>query len=174
MKKIYIVLTYTGTFLSNVIKRYTRDEYCHCSIALDEKLEEMYSFGRINAYNPFIAGFIKEEINEGTYKRFGNTKTSIYSFEITEEQYCLLKEIIDKMKENKEAYKYNFLGLLAIIFHINLKRENHYYCSQFVKELLDSINVDFNLPQITRPEDFKSIQELKLEYKGLLNKYDNK
>ena len=46
MKKIYIVLTHTGTTLSKIIKTYTKDEFSHVSIALDNKLQEMYSFGR--------------------------------------------------------------------------------------------------------------------------------
>ena len=42
MKKIYIVLTYTGTILSKIVKIYTRREFSHVSIALDEDLKEMY------------------------------------------------------------------------------------------------------------------------------------
>ena len=53
MKQIYIVLTHTGTALSTIIKYYTKDEFSHVSISLDEELEEMYSFGRLNPYNPF-------------------------------------------------------------------------------------------------------------------------
>ena len=54
MKKIYIVLTYSGTPLAKIIKLYTKKDYSHVSISLDKKLTKMYSFGRINPYNPFI------------------------------------------------------------------------------------------------------------------------
>ena len=40
MKKIYIVLTYTGTILSKLIKKYTKDEFAHASIALDNRLKK--------------------------------------------------------------------------------------------------------------------------------------
>ena len=46
MKKVYILLTHTGTILSKAIKLYTSHEYTHVSIALDEKLDRLYSFGR--------------------------------------------------------------------------------------------------------------------------------
>lgn len=59
MKEVYIVLTYSGTALSTLIKKFTKDEFAHVSIALDENLEEMYSFGRLNPYNPFNAGFVR-------------------------------------------------------------------------------------------------------------------
>ena len=83
MKKIYIILTYTGTILSQIVKVYTRREFSHVSISLDENLTKMYSFGRLNPYNPFSGGFVHERINQGTFKRFKNTKTKIYSLEVS-------------------------------------------------------------------------------------------
>ena len=79
MKKIYIVLTYTGTILSKIVKIYTRREFSHVSIALDEDLTKMYSFGRLYPYNPFLAGFVHEGIDHGTFKRFKKTKTKKHS-----------------------------------------------------------------------------------------------
>ena len=65
MKKIYIMLTFTGTTLSRVIKIYTRNDYSHASIALDPELSECIVFGRKKPRNPFIGGFIKEKIDDG-------------------------------------------------------------------------------------------------------------
>ena len=45
MKKLYIILTHTGTILSKIIRYLTKDEFSHVSIALDADLEKMYSFG---------------------------------------------------------------------------------------------------------------------------------
>ena len=77
MKRIYLILTYSGTILSRIIKIYTRDEFAHVSISLDEELNQMYSFGRLNPYNPFIGGFVHEGINIGTFKRFRKTQTAV-------------------------------------------------------------------------------------------------
>ena len=82
-RKIYIVLTYTGTILSKIIRVYTKAEFCHVSLSLDKRLNKMYSFGRLNPYNPFIGGFVHEGINIGTFKRFKNTKAEIYEIEVT-------------------------------------------------------------------------------------------
>ena len=49
MKKIYIVLTYTGTILSKIIKGYTRAEYCHVSLALDENLSDYIKLSELQA-----------------------------------------------------------------------------------------------------------------------------
>src|SRR5574344_1383989 len=111
MKKIYIVLTYTGTILSRIIKRCTKEKYAHISIGLDEELSKLYSFGRLNPYNAFIGGFVKEGINIGTFKRFKNTETVIYSLEVNDEQLKKAKEIINKIEQQKGEYKYNTIGM---------------------------------------------------------------
>jgi hypothetical protein len=80
MKKIYIILTYTGTILSQIVKVYTRREFSHVSISLDEDLTKMYSFGRLNPYNPFSGGFVHEKINQGTFKRFKRTLLCICGY----------------------------------------------------------------------------------------------
>ena len=109
-KKIYIVLTYTGTILSKIIKGYTRAEYCHVSLALDESLEHMYSFGRLNPYNPFIGGFVREGIAHGTFKRFKNTEALIYSLEVDARQYRKIKRLIKRIARNKSIYRFNVIG----------------------------------------------------------------
>ena len=91
MKEIYIVLTHTGTALSNIVKYYTKKKYTHVSIGLDLDLKELYSFGRLNPYNPYKGGFIHEEINKGTYARFKNTISAIYSLKITDKQFVKIE-----------------------------------------------------------------------------------
>ena len=36
MRKIYIVLSFTGTWLSRAVRIYTRKEFSHVTIALDK------------------------------------------------------------------------------------------------------------------------------------------
>jgi hypothetical protein len=169
MKKIYFVLTYTGTILSRIVHIYTRQEFCHSSLSLDAELNEMYSFGRYWAYNPFIGGFIKEEVDSGTFKRFRNTEAAIYSLEVTDWQYKRIKREIKRMKNSKDKYTFNTLGLAAILFDKKLTRKNKYYCSEFVKHLVEVGKVENNLPDIVRPQDFENIDNVELIYKGKLN-----
>lgn len=172
MKKIYIILTFTGTILSRSIKIFTGNAYTHVSIALDERMERMYSFGRLNPYNPFIGGFVKEGIHIGTFKRFKNTITEIYSLEITNEQYERLEEVIDKFLENKQVYKFNLIGLILAGINKRYKRENKYYCSQFVREVIEQSKIEIlDMSKVIKPQDFKKLEPLKLEYKGLLRMY---
>lgn len=171
MKKIYIILTHTGTTLSKIIKGFTKDDFSHVSIALDIELKEMYSFGRLNPYNPFWGGFVHEYIDKGTFKRFYKTIAKIYSLEITEQQYESIKNNIEQIKNDKENYKFNIIGLFAAGFHKKIKKQKTFYCAEFVKYVMEKADIKTDLPDIVKPEDFKNINELQEIYGGLLRKY---
>ena len=175
MKKIYIILTHTGTGLSNIIKSYTKDEFSHISIALDADLTQMYSFGRLNPYNPFWGGFVHEELNKGTYKRFKKTRANVYSFFIEDEQYEKIKQRINYFNTNKEKYRFNVIGLFFVSINKQVRRKNSFYCAEFVRHILRFSGIKTNhLPDIIRPENFKDLDGLNLEYQGLFRKYKKK
>lgn len=173
MKKIYIVLTHTGTTLSKIIKNYTNDEFSHVSISLDSELKEMYSFGRLNAYNPFWGGFVHEGINFGTFKRFKKTVCRILALDVTEEQFNNVKGIIEYIKHSKQLHNFNVIGLFAVGFNMRISFENSFYCAEFVKYVLDKSDIKNNLPEMIRPEDFKNIEDSSIIYEGLLKNYQS-
>lgn len=173
MKKVYVIMSHTGTILSRLIKMNTGAEYTHVSISLDENLRRMYSFGRIYPNIAFIGGFVRESKNFGTFKRFKNTEVSILELEVTEKQYDEITENIFDIRKNKKKYRFNILGL--IIAGLNKKRikENYFYCAEFVKYILNKANVDLsNLPEVIKPEDFKNLKNANLIYKGYLRDYE--
>lgn len=175
MQKIYIVLTHTGTLLSNFIKLYTKDDYSHVSLAFDQDLKEMYSFGRLYTYNAFIGGLVREYLDKGTFKRFKKTTTSVYELEITDEQYHNIKKSVLAMYKKRKEYKFNFIGVFCVMFNKQVKRKKALYCAEFVKYALNSGNLNVSyLPKIIKPEDFKELKNAKLLYKGKLREYSNR
>lgn len=176
MKKIYIILTHTGTILSTIIKYYTKDEFSHVSIALDADLEEMYSFGRLHPYNPFLGSFVHESIKKGTFKRFKNTKAKVYSLFVTDDQYEKARKVIEYFNCNREKYRFNLLGLACVSINKKITKKNTFYCAEFVRHILKVSGVtEINeLPQIIKPEDFKKMKGIILEYSGLLRNYKKK
>lgn len=172
MKEIYIVLTYTGSVLSKVVKYYTKDKYSHVSIGLDADLKQLYSFGRLKPYNPYRAGFVHEEVNSGTFARFKNTIGAVYSFKVTDEEYFKISYAIEQMKENKNKYKFNIVGLFLVSINRKYKREDCFYCAEFVKYILENTLNKNLLPEIVKPMDFLELENMELIYEGLLNKYE--
>ena len=172
MKKVYIILSYTGTWIAKVIRYYTKKEYSHVSISLDENLQRMYSFGRKNPYISFWGGFVHESTRYGTYKRYHQTKAVIYQIEITDEQYQKLSNLILEFKKKRKMYRFNILGLMGVAFHKKRKKENYFYCAEFVRYMLENANiVKKPLPEVIKPEDFKEIPDLQIVYEGILKEY---
>lgn len=171
MKNIYIVLAHTGTLVSEIIKKYTNDEFSHVSLSLDVELNHMYSFGRLNPYNPVWGGFVQEYIHKGTFKRFYNTEVTIYSLQVTDKQYKKLEESIARFEKYKKKYTFNIIGMFAVGVNKKIGDEYSFYCAEFVRYLLKKARIRTGLPRIVRPEDFKNIKGIKEIYSGKLQKY---
>ncbi len=172
-REIYIMLSQTRTYFARLIKLYTREPYAHASIAFDEDLEEMYSFARLRPNNPFVTGFVEEDITDGVFGACIETTCSVYSLKISQEQYDKLKSEVEIFKKNREKYSYNFLGIVGVIIHKPVNSENRYFCSQFVAYLLEKSGIHlFNKScGLVRPFDIRMCPKLKKIYQGKLVDY---
>lgn len=172
-KQLYIVITQTGTLLSRILRYITGAEYNHASISLSKDLEKMYSFGRRSPYNPFWGGFVIESPHTGTFKRFSDTRAIVLSVTVSEEQHMELTNMLEDMWKRRKEYRYNFVGLCLAYFHITWKRENYFYCSEFVGELLikGRVNGVECLPSsVIQPIHFLRLPHTQL-YCGKLREY---
>ncbi len=172
-KEIYLVLTQTSSFLSRMIRVYTGADYNHISIALSRDLEPMYSFGRRQAYNPYWGGFVKEHLHSGTFKRFPRTRCAVLTLSVPEESYNGIQAVLEEMYQSKEQFGYDFIGLCFAAIKVEKRRNNKYYCSDFIKTIFQKYKVPGaeNLKQFTAPSDFLSFPEAKIVYQGLLKEY---
>ena len=170
---VYIVISQTGTLLSRFLKLVTRAEYNHASISLVPDLAIMYSFGRKNPYNPFRAGFVTESARFGTFKRFSKTRVVVLDVAVSEEQYQAIQRRIHTMLVLKEHYHYNYLGLWLAGLRICYRQKRCFYCSEFVKDLLEKqeINGAQQLAPIVQPIHFLSLPSARQIYAGLLQEY---
>ena len=97
-KKIYILLTDTGTLFTKFIKLYTKKPYNHASISFDSELSEVYSFGRKTARNPFIGGFVKEDVNKGLFKE---ANCAVYALTVNEVQIAKDESLYKRNRSTK-------------------------------------------------------------------------
>lgn len=168
---IYIVYSKTGTLLSRALSLFSEVDYVHASISFDDSFTHLYSFGRKNPYNPFSGGFVVENFYEGTYSRFPRSKCYITQLEITQEQHDTLKRELEIFMEKENDYKYNFIGLFGVLFNIPLKRQDYYFCSQFVSEMLikSRIYSSDKPPELITPDDLFIIENQQFYYSGFVN-----
>lgn len=132
-QKIYLLLTDTGSLLTRIIKLFTRKKYNHVSLAFDAELADTFSFGRKKANNPFIGGFIHEDVTSDFYSR---AKCAVYELNVSEEQAAVMRAYVSSFEQDKEKYHYNLLGLLPALFNKVWDRENYYFCSHFISTVL--------------------------------------
>ena len=173
---IYVVISQTGTILSRILKVITGAKYNHASLSLVPDLETMYSFGRLHPYNPVHGGFVEESPHKGTFKRFRNTKVTVLSIAVTDEQYRALKEKLESMLENKDRYHYNYIGLFLAGVKIPYHQRRCYYCSEFVKEMLvrHGIRGADQLASIVEPMHFLQLPDANYVYCGKLRDFSEK
>lgn len=172
-REVYIMLSQTRTYFARLIKLYTKEPYAHASIAFDEDLEEMYSFARLRPKNPFITGFVEEDITSGVFGECTETTCSVYSLKVTQEQYDNLKAQVEIFKQNRDRYSYNFLGIVGVMIQKPINSKNRYFCSQFVAHILEESGIRlFNKSSsLVRPFDIRICPKFKRIYQGKLVNY---
>lgn len=173
-KKLYILLTDTGTWFTRMIKAYTKEPFNHASLAFDEELRDVYSFGRKYESNPFRGGFVKENMTSPLFwdeKR--NTTCAVYECEVGKAAYERIRRTVERMERSEGEYKYNGIGLLGVVLRLKISRRRAYFCSQFVAAMFQAggISLSGKCPELTTPGDLGRAECAKLVYTGGLRHY---
>lgn len=173
MKEINIVLTQTNTVISKTLKAVSKKPYNHISISLDDDCKTMFSFGRKILWFPLIGGFVKEDVNSGVFKMHPNTKCKIYKLEVTDNDYTIIIERLNRFLAEPSSFRYSFLNVFLMYFNIPFQRKYYYVCSSFVTYLLWGI-IPFNKEvSLVAPDDYNML-DLKEIYEGTLTEYVNR
>lgn len=156
MNNIYILLTKSSTVPSRLIRRVTGDSYTHCSIAFDKNISKMYSFARLHEHFPLPGGMIEENINRGIFRRQTDAPCTLLAMPVSDDVYYSAKNEVEKMYVCASDYSYNVLGLVTCNMKIQFSRRNHYFCSQFIAEVLESSGAAHTPkpPLLMHPVDF--------------------
>lgn len=178
MKKIYILLTKSGTVVSRLVSLFTRDSYTHVSISFEENLQPLYSSSRKNGETMLPAGPCVENFYRGYLKKHPLIPCSLYELVVSDEVYEKAKRETEVIIKNADRYGYNVLGMIFCGMNIKVKRRRSYFCSQFVSEILYNSDA-LKLPKdrnLMRPSDYMKIPELNCLFTGtlkdLINKYN--
>ena len=156
--------------MSKLVYAVTGASYTHASMAFDEELNCLYSSTRKNGYTMFPAGPSKEYLNRGVFRLRGDAPCALYALEVTDEAYVRARRRAEHMMARGELYRFNTLGLILCALHIRWQRRRHYFCSQFVSEVLQKSGA-LELPKpstLMHPSDYAELPELRCLYRGTL------
>ena len=114
--------------------------------------------------NSTVARFV------GTFKRFSKTRIVVLDIAVSEEQYQAISRRIQTMLMLKKFYHYNYLGLWLAGLRICYRRKRCFYCSEFVKDLLEKQNIKGarQLSSIVQPIHFLKLPTARRIYTGRL------
>ena len=170
--KVYIMLSMSGTLFSRFLKYMSNgSEFVHVSLTFDPNIRYLHSMGRKHALTPWNAGYVREDPQKGLFRVF-NPYCEILEVTLEEEQYTALSEWLEYVSENKELWKYNFLGLLYLYFNKPHRVNPRFTCTEFVAWSLNQAGVTINPGKdisLIVPEDYYYIEGAKSIYRGRLH-----
>ena len=171
MKKIYVVISQTGTGFAKTLRKFGNLQYNHASISLDRDLTEMYGYARKEQYGYFVAGLVRETTDRLLVGAKEDCQVAVFEIPVTDEQYEDVKDIIDIMYDNNK-YKYNLFSVLTYPLFGGYSSYNLFTCIEFVMHILKSIGIKLDKPaQKYRPDELLSVLEDNLIYEGGLLQY---
>lgn len=168
MHNIYILLTRSTTMISRAIQFTTGDDFTHSSIAYDDDLYTLYSFGRKYPRLMFPVGLISERLEYGFYRIHANMPCVLLGLSVSDGVYKNIRQRIDRMRSQSEDYRYDVRGLISCKLGKETNHPNKYFCSKFVSEVLEDSGA-VGLPKPTslmRPQDFMEMPQLTVLYRG--------
>lgn len=161
-RKISIMLTRFSDNGSKTISVLTRFYYTHASIGLEEDRNTFYSF--------VTKGFLVEKVTRYIRPDWAPVPCVVYEIPVSEEHYQRIKEIISSFVEQKKTLQYSKIGVAAALLNIPFKRKNHYFCSQFVADVLRQSNTIRMHKDSTLifPKDLHRLPQNQLVFQGTL------
>lgn len=126
MKKVSVLLTKYSDKISTLLYVLGGRGYTHASIALEDAEETYYSFN--------YRGFCEETLKK--HRSRGVCKSVQYELAVSDEAYRAMQERLGVFLSHRQRYAYTRLGLCFCLLKIPFVWKNHYFCSQFVAELL--------------------------------------
>jgi len=166
-ENIYIIVSSTGSDVSEILSVFTRKQYNHASISFDKDLHTIISYnGGENVYPP---GLNLEMIKFFNKKK--DASMMVYSLKATRSQK---QRIIDRIREiNEKGSAYNMLGLVLK----TSMRPNIMFCSQFVYSTLKYAGLAYfeKIDGTVKPTDLIELdyhRKLKFSYEIFFNEYE--
>lgn len=170
-KNLYIVISSTYTYFGRTIRTFGRIRYNHASIALDEGLNEIYSFGRQKHTALLTGKLVRENITRFTLNKTSHVDVTVFKIPVSEEKY---NEIVDTIHTvyNDREYLYNLFSVLTYPLTKGLSVYKAFTCIEFIMYLLTKTGMDFDKPlYVYKPDDLLEMFKDNILYQGNLLEY---
>ncbi len=117
-------------FWSKVVYYILGKGYGHAAIGIDDDEEIYYSFN--------MKGFRREKPRKHEHII---SKSICYKLRVSKEEYERIAWMIEEFQRKRFMWRYNLLGMLLSRIRISRQKRNHYFCSEFVAEMLQKSKI---------------------------------
>ena len=157
LKPVYIICMHTGTILSTIIQKFTKDEFSHAAISFNPDFDPFYSFGNRQKEGTGGAGFTIDSMKTKFYQE-RKIHWAAYVVFVDEDSYNLMKEKVQYFARREYAFKYNLVGLVQIAANIPSENATKFFCSGFVADILQvgGLNTDRSYT-LYKPQDLADL-----------------
>lgn len=128
IKTVTVLLTKYSDFASRLVAIISGSGYTHASLALDDASGVYYSFN--------YRGFCTETLEK--HRRRGVVKSAAFQVRVSDAAYERLAQMLVLFLSRQGSLRYTRLGAFCCAFGIPFRWKRHYFCSQFVAELLEN------------------------------------
>ena len=129
-----------GTFVNYIVRKWTKSQYSHAELILEDKKTWIG-----------ISPYINAEVVKRQVEDYNPAKWDFYKINITEEQHKSIIDFYDLTKGTKD----DWIGMLLSQFlPFRIKQENKWYCSEWILYALRiSCVIDWKLIKIFDQSD---------------------
>lgn len=144
LQPIFISLISTKTPIGRVIRAYTHSDYSHAGIALNSKLDKIYSYAIHPDNKQKGGGFTIESLKY--YTDIGSTLSIlVLGLFVDKDVKKRMKDQLKFYEKNRANTRYDGGDFVNIVFNIKKNNSNNslnMVCSQFVDHILKSAGID--------------------------------
>ena len=159
---VFIVLSSGSSLFANAIKAVTKNEFSHAMISFNSKLDPLYSFGtRPDGKLGFVINNSKDRVWD-----IEDCKYSVYVMYVTDKAKRAMKQRLNDFVSKEKDLKYSFKGILDIWRGKESEKDEKWFCSRFVMEIISKAQKLSKVPSLWRPGDIEQLSNISLVNRG--------
>lgn len=135
-KYIYIVLVKALTGLGKFARRFSKYEYTHIAVCLNDDLDDFVTFSRRYHYAPFDSGFMHETLDCYAFGENESVKLKVFRLPVKEENMARIEEFISQISGD-EDYLFNLHSMATMTLFHGFRIYKAYNCMSFVSRIIE-------------------------------------
>lgn len=136
---IYVILVKALTGLGKFARCFSKYDYTHIAVCLDDKFEDFITFSRRKHFAPFDCGFMHETLDCYAFGKNEKVKLKIFKVPVSEADKSSIEKFIENIS-NDESYLFNFLSMVTMMIIHGFRIYKSYNCMSFVGKIIELSN----------------------------------